>query len=341
MSETILANVTSESEFQSGLTAACGPCAAAVAARWADRSLTTPRTYDLYQAMVARALCSANGASTASGLQTALSGLGYILVSPNTGESVTAFSARLAGTCTIVLEVSNGQALKDTLTGATEDAVNLQYHYVCLVGRNTGGPSTRPLPPTLTSLPAGYWVADGDNNTQNPIINGARVHRGLNGDLVYYSDATIAAAKPYSAFAVLARKVGPMVPSGWTDDAAAGILTAPNGQHVHGGFRQYLLNVPGGWAAEDLPDSAELRVLELEIGTPSHGPGVTQYFHYSQLALPDDPQHHSVYRVFVGRDALAMRTKIDLLNAQISALQSQANPDATAAMLALKKALGL
>ena len=204
--------LTVESEFQivpgttshppAQLTGACGPNAASHAARCASGNAQAPDTVAVYRAMRGLNLGESNGVSNACNLRDTLTHLGYTLITPNAGEGVQAFCARLAGHAPIVLEVANGQAFRDELTGATEDAGNLQYHFVCLLGRNTGGASARKLPPNKTALPAGYWVADGDNNVQNPVENGKRVHRGMNGDLVYYSDATVAAAKPYSAFAV-------------------------------------------------------------------------------------------------------------------------------------------
>ena len=332
MPETILSNITSESEYQGGLTAACGPCAAAVAARWADQSLTFPRTYDVYQKMRSLNLGSANGASTSGDLQTTLTRMGYSVVLPGASEGLLAFSARLAGTCAVVLEVSNGQVLKDVLTGQGEDAQNLQNHYITPVGRNSGVLSQR----VARVLPSGAWAADGDNWTQN-LVNGVRVHRGLNSDLVYYADTVLAAARPISAFAVLARKKGPMVPAGWHDDATTGTLTAPNGLVVLRGFRDYVLS--HNWDADNWPEANEQQgVAEVELFNTTHGSGSIQYFRRSQLSWT---AKEGIFLTYVGAEAKYLRWLSEQQAAQIAALQTQINPDASAAIAAFKKALGL
>ncbi len=248
----------SESEFQQGLTAACGPNALSAALRWSDQSATTPGTYAVYQ--TGRSLpnpIDANGASTLSELEATAAKMGYPTTLPFTGESASAFVRRVAGIEPIVLEIAAGHNLVDTLTGAGEDAgPDLAYHYICVWGRNTGGASGR----TSRVLPPGYWCSDGDNNTQNPVVNGARVHRTLNSDLVYYSDATLAAALPYGAFSVqphvrVAQEVYMAIPSGWKDDGVT--LTAPNGVAVVHGFRDFVLAFAGGWFSGNTPHAGE------------------------------------------------------------------------------------
>lgn len=49
------------------------------------------------------------------------------------------------------------------------------------------------------------------------------------------------AACAYKATWVLTREGTMGVPNGWTDDAATGVLTAPNGAHVVRGFRDHIL----------------------------------------------------------------------------------------------------
>lgn len=46
------------------------------------------------------------------------------------------------------------------------------------------------------------------------------------------------------------------VPAGWKDDGTT--LTAPNGHTVVHGFRQYILNYPTGWHADNVPMAQEI-----------------------------------------------------------------------------------
>lgn len=305
----------SESEFQSGLTAACGPNALAAALRWSDQSATTPGTYAVYLKgrTVTPTPVDANGASTASELEATARLMGYQCTLPNAQEGVSAFLRRMAGIQPMVLEIAAGHNLRDELTGAGEDAgPDLAYHYICVWGRNTGGVSAR----TSKTLPPGYWCSDGDNNTQNPVVNGARVHRALNNDLVFYSDATISAALPYAAFAVVphvqvAMEVFTMVPTGWADNTVTGTLTAPNGVAVVRGFRTYVLNHP--WDAANYPLRVEAAVDSVEPGNPAVGAGSRQDFRLSSLGYTAT---RGVYPIWVGQDVLA-------LEAQLAASQSQ------------------
>ncbi|HET8908122.1 MAG TPA: hypothetical protein VFN11_14280 [Ktedonobacterales bacterium] len=323
MSEYLCGGVKrSDSEFTNGLTAACGPNALSKALMWSDQSAVAPSTYAVYLKgrTVTPTPVDANGASTAGELEATARLMGYQCTLPNSGEAVSAFLRRLAGIQPVVLEIAAGHNLRDELTGATEDAgPDLAYHYICVWGRNTSGASAR----TSKTLPAGYWCSDGDNNTQNPVVNGVRVHRALNNDLVYYSDATIAAALPFAAFAVVPRvqvamEVFTMVPTGWKDDSVAGTLTAPNGVAVVRGFRTYVLNHP--WDANNYPLRVEAAVDSVEPGNPSVGAGSRQDFRMGALGYTAT---RGVYQVWVGQDVLALESQVALLQADLTSAHNQ------------------
>lgn len=329
MAETICGGkVDSESEFQGGLTATCGPNAASAAARWADQS-NEPRTLDVYRKMRALGKGDAQGASTISALKETLNAIGYHLATPLPGEAIQTFVTRLAGTLPVVLEVANGHVFRDYLSGQSEDARHLEYHYVTVFGHNAGGIS----PHANRTLPRGYWVADGDSNAQN-LVHGVRDHRGLNRDLCFYPEAMLEAARPYGAFAVLPRVVIPGGPStndpaatttpvGWNDEGKT--LVAPNGIVVVLGFRDFVL--AHDWDANNWPLAPEFHADQIEPGNPAMGGGSRQDFRLASLGCQQyaDDRWGTPYRIWVGRDILALR-------AQIAALQQQGGPGADDAL---------
>ena len=88
----------------------------------------------------------------------------------------------------VVLEVANGQALVDSVSGEGENAQNLQYHFIAVLGMDDHG----------------FWCADGcsfagGNNNQNG-FNAANV-------LQYYTDAVMGAARPCAALALRGRAI--------------------------------------------------------------------------------------------------------------------------------------
>lgn len=200
---------TSESEFQivpatpshpaAQLTAACGPNAAAAAARWASQSLASPTTLDVYRHMRSLGLGGSDGLSDLNELQQTLESMKYTVERPKAGETVQQFMDRMAGHAAVVWETNNGQVLRDQLTGMGEDATNLQRHILCLLGKKTDdGPSAQAGGKVL---PVGYWCADGDNNSQN-LKDGARYHWPINERLVYYAASDVVKAQPIDALAV-------------------------------------------------------------------------------------------------------------------------------------------
>ena len=72
-----------------------------------------------------------------------------------------------------------------------------------------------------------------------------------------------------------------MIPNGWKDDPAKGILTAPNGPLVIKGFRDWILN--NTWEADNYPLENEHGCDQLEMSNPSLGPGTKQRFRKTTL----------------------------------------------------------
>ena len=205
MSELIVpGTITSESEFQNGLTGACGPNAVASAARWAMQSASY-NTVSMTQALQ-WVVASPNGVSTLAELRALAVHIGLHVVDIGTGETPLAFCQRLAGHAAIIAFYTNGQALIDYHTGLGEDANHLEGHFNCIFGRNTGGVSSQF---GGTDVPPGFIVSDGDNRVVNPTdASGNIVHMGLNRRMVYYPDTTMQAAQLAGAFAILSQSGG-------------------------------------------------------------------------------------------------------------------------------------
>ncbi|MDQ2905244.1 MAG: hypothetical protein M3Y81_17060 [Chloroflexota bacterium] len=104
------------------------------------------------------------------------------------------------------------------------------------------------------------------------------------------------------------------VPQGWHDDGTT--LTAPNGNKVVKGFRQYVL--AHAWHPENLPLENEHAVHPLETAHPALGSGNQQVFR--QTVLEWTPQRN-VFEMWTGLELLALRAKI-------SELQSPPKPAA-------------
>lgn len=195
--------ITAESEFLGG-SGACGPTALAAALRWSLQQ-DTPVTSAFTPKLASWGYCDANGVSDTPKLRAAAAKVGMTIENPATNEDKIHFAGRAlqavqgAHLGAVVFEITNGQVLADYLSGSGEDAANLHNHFICLVGYNAGGFS-----PTLgCSVPQGFFAVDGDQNTQNPVVAGVRVHRALNTQLVYYPLSLLASAQPYDAFSVI------------------------------------------------------------------------------------------------------------------------------------------
>lgn len=233
MSETILpGTIYRESEFArlpdgTKLTGACGPNALSMGLSWVRQQ--RHGTVEVMQRMLAAGLCDGNGVTTLNKLHEAAATLWHLPIAGFRayGEPWAAYAGFLgqyAGRQFICLNVAEGWALVDTLTGehenaniAPNDPKRLRYHLLGVVGRHDGGHSAH----ANRDLPAGWWCVDGDN------FSGAT--------LVYYPDAVLGAAQPCGAFALSG---GPTM--SYTKNAD-GSITYPNGVTLRTATAQYVM----------------------------------------------------------------------------------------------------
>ena len=200
MNEVILpGTIYRESEFQrlpdgTLLTGACGPNALALGLAWLRQEPYS--TVAVMRRMHGAGLCAANGVTTLNQLHDAATALWTLPIAGFRpyGEPWADFGTFLAlhaGQRFICLNVAEGWALVDTLTGEHENANitptdprRLRYHLLGVVGRHDGGPSAR----AGRELPAGWWCVDGAS------YSGAT--------LVFYPATVLGAAQPCGAFAI-------------------------------------------------------------------------------------------------------------------------------------------
>lgn len=236
-----------ESEFTHSLTGDCGPNAFHVLASWSDNKYIA--TYTVYQGMRAHspALCGTNGDSTGNGLRTYALTAGYTVAGyyGYAGDTWSGWMAwvlkQLDAGRPVLIELAVGQQLRDWITGKGENANNLKYHYITLVGYNSGVVSSRPEAKGKGVLPNGFWAADGDSFDSGNVLQ-------------FITLASLSAAKPCTALSIMRRVALPApaptpsptggsttmgVPTNWKDNGS--ILTAPNGKTVKLGFRDYIL----------------------------------------------------------------------------------------------------
>lgn len=236
-----------ETEFTHGLMGDCGPNAFHVLASWSDNKYYS--TYTMYQQMRAHVppLCGTDGDATGNGLRTYALTAGFTVasyygyVSDTWSGWLTFVLKELDAGRPVLIELAVGQNLKDWLTGKGENATNLKYHYITLVGYNSGVVSKRPEAAGKGVLPNGFWAADGDSFDSGSALQ-------------FIPFTNLSAAKPCMALSIQRRvaltppppppppssggsTVG--VPTGWKDDGST--LTAPNGKTVRLGFRDYIL----------------------------------------------------------------------------------------------------
>ncbi len=202
------------SEFVGGYTGICGETALAVALAAANYREATPQDIlDITAAMRAAGLAEANGASTLAGLaafaktRSAVVEQEYPYQADNfPGVDWANLLLSFAGHAPMVLQLANGQALSDAVTGAHDES-GVKYHFIAVLGRTVGG---------------AYLCADGDN---------PQATTGYE----TYTEPDLAAAQPC---ALLILKMGVKtvaLPTGYQDINGAAV--APNGFKVVGAIR--------------------------------------------------------------------------------------------------------
>jgi hypothetical protein len=173
------------------LTGTCGPNAIAMAQSWADQRYHS--TLEVYRRLRAADRCAANGAATLAHLAEDVAAAGYPLEVLPYHEPVPEgewrpFLARHVGRLAVVLEVACGQALVDSISGTGENARNLRYHFVVVIGWHAGGHSAR----MNYDLPPGWWCSDGDSFAGGDVLQ-------------FYPDSLVLAARPCAALALSPR----------------------------------------------------------------------------------------------------------------------------------------
>lgn len=111
---------------------------------------------------------------------------------------------------------------------------------------------------------------------------------------------------------------GTMVPAGWKDDGST--LTAPNGVEVKLGFRNYILNFPGGWNAGDVPLAPEFHADPLEYSNPTLGAG--QKLCTKQHTL-EWTQARGVFEAWQGQEVYALRQDFLAAQSNLASVQAQ------------------
>jgi hypothetical protein len=172
------------------ITGACGPNASAMAASWADQRYHS--TLEAYRRMRSAGRCAANGAATLADLAEDAGRAGYTLDVLSYREPMPEadwrhFVEPRVGHKAIVLEVASGQVLVDSVGGRGENARNLRYHFLLIVGWHAGGHSPR----LNRELAPGWWCSDGDNFAVGDVLQ-------------FYPDSLVSAARPCAAMAMSA-----------------------------------------------------------------------------------------------------------------------------------------
>ena len=140
----------------------------------------------------------------------------------------------------------------------------------------------------------------------------------------------------------------PMIPNGWHDDGAT--LTAPNGNKVVRGFRNFVLRYPGGWDPTNQPCAAEMAgVTPANPLDPKGCEGSIQYFYSCVLVWQSCDNH--IFLTYSGAAAYlwwqrlqsaesalaAASAQITRLQEEIAQLKGEGDPVATQVKSDLKR----
>lgn len=312
MGQILLPHAGHITEFADGFTGTCTQTALEVCLAAAEgRDPTTAHMVDLTKAMIAQKRATASGAATIAAVAQTARDLGHQTLiewdykaDALTGDWVNVLRQH-AGALPILLQVANGQALRDVETGSRDES-GLHYHAIAVVGKQDDG----------------YLCADGDNPQ---VAQRFQV----------YNLQTLSEASPCGLL-MLAMKVPPppaeLVPAGWSDDGQTlRGPAAPDGQHyeVTGAFRIYIL--AHAWDAADVP----LEGVQVDAPDRRH-----QTFSFHQLRVTADGA--GAWGVpFVGNigaDLLALAAQGSALRDEVTHLRTAAGAvqEAIAALLGTK-----
>lgn len=208
-----------ESQFQGAPLkhSLCGPNALAMAESYEAQSFAN--TLAVFNRMFGAnpKRCDSDGASTIYELrdQAVADGFKVQIVNYN-GAGIAEATWRdflghqTAAGAVVIVETLNGQALRDFISGQTEDATGLQRHFFGVYAANTA--TSLALFPGHNNLPHGYVVADGCNGLMNPVVSGAR-QRVIGADkhqMLYYGYDVVRASRPAALLAIYPKPAAPV-----------------------------------------------------------------------------------------------------------------------------------
>lgn len=276
----------------------CGPNALAMAESAAlGRYVWTGA---VFACMLAAGRCDASGAATIWQLQAqaladgmTVTGFQGFQGAPWPGWLAWSHTATARGVA--IIETSNGKALVDSISGLSENAVNLRYHFILLCAWHPGGMSAQ----AGRVLPPGFWAADGAN-------------RAVGNVLQFYPVTVLQAADPRAglAIAMQIKEQPPMAtPQGWAWDNTT--LTAPNGIAVEPHIAA-MIRATVGWDASNTPIAAP---------NDNGNGGLEQGFVADLWGY--DVHSNDVYQGDAGRQLYALRHDHAQLQAQYQAAQAE------------------
>lgn len=182
---------------------------------------TYVNTMALFAKMAPVKRCDSDGASTIYELRDQALADGFKVAIVNYNDAGIAEATwrdflghQTAAGAVVIVETLEGHALRDFISGQTEDAqltgVNrLQRHFFGVYAANTA--TSLALFPGHNNLPHGYVVADGCNGLMNPVVSGVRT-RVIGADkhqMLYYDYALVRASRPAALLAVYPKAVAP------------------------------------------------------------------------------------------------------------------------------------
>lgn len=312
-----------ESEFQvAGAFATCGPNSLGMGESYGAQVYVS--TASVYQRMRKAGRADAGGASNMSGLEAQAKADGFRTLRAGSSGWKAFVIARLKEGAPVIIEPSKGQVLRDLITGQGMDASNLQYHFNLAVGYWPGGHNDK----AGKDLPEGFWMADGDNNATNPVVNGKRT-RVVNGrNVQFYSAANLAASAPYAVMAVYPKVQigGPALLTapdakykGWRYDSQANKLYGPSAgdpatatSYFERGFAGHVWAeiLAGRWDPNQEPLGREFVVTWVEEANHDWGDGSIILLRVGYLAW--SRPKNTIYTPWSGQELRRFRQLLNL-----------------------------